>query len=439
MKMRTMTSFVALAAVAGLGTAASAQTSQDQVVSVYERARPDYSAPGARSGSFIFSPTIEAGGRFNSNIFARRAGETTNSGGTVTNPGEIDDFIWTVRPGFALTSDWNQHLVQFTGDADIAKYSDNEREDYEDFNLGVNGRVDIERGMNFTWGATYSDLHEDRGAPDTNGAQAEQTRFKRFAANVGFLRDQSIMSLAVNARYENFDFSNPDLIGGGTLNNTQRNRERIDGSVRVGYEVDQYYDAFVELSANSINYDNAQATGGPERNSDGWEARVGASFDITGTSRGEFFVGYINQEFDNDILGKIDDITFGASLLWNPTGLTSVNVGVTRGISETIVADVDTIGTPTFASGILATTYSVGVEHELRRNFLVKADVRLSQQRFENTVREDDNYGAGLGARYLINRNFALNADYTWDYRSTNTQGQDFKRHVFMVGVTAQW
>lgn len=433
MKMRMMTSMLAITTVAGLSISAAAQDNgTDQVVSVYERSRPDFQAPGARSGSFIFSPTIDAGARYNSNIFARRAGATA------VNPGEIDDFIWSVKPNFSLASDWSQNSVVFTAGADIARYTDNGREDYEDFNLGVNGRVDIERGMNFTWGADYVDQHEDRGAPDTAGNQAEQTRFKRFDARAGFERDQSIMSLAVNARFSNWDFTDPDIIGGGVLDNTQRNRKEYFGDVRVGYEVDQYYEAFVQLTANRIDFDNSQATGGPERSSDGWEARVGSSFDLTGTSRGEFFVGYLNQEFDNDIFDKIDVFTFGASLLWNPTGLTSVNVGVNRGIQQTIVSD-NTGGPLLFASGILATTYSMGIEHELQRNFLVKAGLSYSDQDFRSTVRSDENYSANFGAKYFVNRNWAIVADYTWDYRNTNAATQDFKRHVFMVGLSANW
>lgn len=435
MNFRTMTSMVALVATAGVSISAAAQDGapEDQVVSVYERSRSDYTAPGARSGSFIFSPTIDAGGRYNSNIFARRAGATASG------PGEIDDFIWAIQPGFLLSSDWSQHSVQFTADADIARYTDNTREDFDDFNLGANGQFDLERGMNINWGVNYSDLHEDRGAPDTNGGQAEQTRFERFGANIGFVRDQSILSLAVNARYEDWDFSDPDLVGGGILDNTQRNREKFSGDVRVGYELDEYYDAFVSLAANRVNYDNARASGGPERSSDGWEVRTGASFDLTGTSRGEFFVGYLSQTFDNDLLDKIDDFTFGAQLLWNPTGLTSVNLGVQRLIQETIVSDTGPDGVVDFASGILATTYNVGIEHELQRNFLLKAGASYATNSFENTSRDDDIYMANIGAKYLINRNLSLNADYNWDYRNTTAQGQDFKRHVFMVGLTAQW
>lgn len=435
MKMHTMTSMLAVAVAAGFSVSAAAQDGgpDDQVVSVYDRYRPDYTAPGARSGSFLFNPTIEGSGKYNSNIFARRAGATARS------PGEIDDFIWQIKPGFSLNSDWSQNSFSFFADADIAKYTDNSREDYEDFNVGIRGRLDIQRGMFINYGVRYADTHEDRGAPDTNGLQNELTTFETFAANVGFVRDQSIMSLAIDADYESLDFSNPGLIGGGTLNNTQRNRERFGGSVRVGYEIDQYYEAFVRVAANRIEYEDSQATGGPQRNSDGYEITAGAAFDITGTSSGEFFGGYIKQSYDSDSLSNIDDFTFGASLLWNPTGLTSVRAGITRLVNETIVIDQDASGGLAFAAGILATAYRLDFEHELQRNVLLKAGAGYTKNSYENVVREDEDYAASFGATYLLNRNFSLNADYSWQYRDTTAQGQDFKRHIFMVGLKAQW
>lgn len=432
MKMQTMTSLVALAAVAGLSFGAAAQDS-GELQSIYEKSRPDYDAAGIRSGSFLFNPTIEGSGKYNSNIFARR------KGATATSPGEVDDFIWQVKPGFSLNSDWSQNAFSLYADADIAKYTDNSREDYEDFNIGLNGRLDIQRDMSFNYGVRYSDTHEDRGAPDTNGLQDELTTFETFAANVGFVRDQSIVSLAIDADYESLSFSNPDLIGGGTLNNRDRDREQYGASVRLGYEIDQYYEAFVRVAANRIEYDDSTLDGGPQRNSDGYEIVAGAAFDITGTSSGEFFGGYVKQSYDSNSLSNIDDFTFGASLLWNPTGLTSMRIGVTRLVQETVVADQDANGGLAFASGILGTAYRVDLEHELQRNVLVTAGAGYTKNSYANVVREDEDYAATLGAKYLLNRNLSLNADYSWQYRDTTAQGQDFKRHIFMVALKAQW
>ncbi len=434
MKLYTTTSMLALAMTAGFSVSAAAQdgAAVDQVVSVYERTRDDYSAPGARTGSFLFYPTIEGGVKYDSNIFKARAGVTQS------NAGEIDDFIFQVKPGFSLVSDWNQNYFAFTADADIAKYGDNGGEDYEDFNIGANGRIDVSRGTSISYGASFGDLHEDRGAPDTATNAAEQTNYETFKANIGFARDLSLVSLAVDGKYEKLDFDDVALNGGGTLNNDDRDRERWEGSLRLGYEVDDYYETFIKLSANAVNYDDSQEDGGPQRNSDGWEIVGGAAFDITGTSQGEIFVGYVEQNYDSDSLVDVGDFTFGASLLWNPTGLTSVRTSVSRSVTETTLTEViNLVNTP--AAGILGTSFDLQMEHELQRNVLLKGTATYTRLDFENINRTDDLFKASFGMRYLLNRNFAIDAGYSFDARDTSVALQDYKSHVFMVSLKSQW
>lgn len=427
MKMQTLTSMIALSLVAGMSASAQDGPADNQVMSVYERYRPDFSAPGARTGSFLFYPTIEAGVRTDSNIFAQRG------------PGEEDDFIFGLKPGFQLQSDWNNNSFSFYGNADIARYSDNDRENFEDFNIGAQGRIDVSRGTEITYGAQFSDLHEDRGSADNPGAPANQTFYQRYGANIGFKRDVSLISLAIDGSYMKMDFDDAPLVGGGIFNNDDRDRERLEGKVRIGYEMDENYEAFVRVTGNVVNYDDSKEDGGPQRNSDGWEVVGGAAFDITGKTMGEFFGGYVVQNYDSDTLGKLDDFTFGASLLWNPTGLTSVRGTVSRTVTETTLFDVNSVGDDTPAAGILGTLFDLQVEHELQRNLLLKGAATYIKQNFENTVRDDDLIETQLSARYLMNRNFSLDASYQFKYRDTTAQGQDYKRHIFMVSLTAQW
>jgi hypothetical protein len=419
---------------AGLSVSAAAQDGApaDQVVSVYERTRPDYSAPGARTGSFLFYPTIGTSVKYDSNIFASRAGPTASI------PGEIDDFIFQIKPGFNLTSDWNQNYFSVYADADIAKYGDNTGEDYEDFKVGFRGRMDISRGTSIDIGASYNDLHEDRGSPDNVGRTDAPAQYDVFRANVGFTRDLSLVSLKVAGDYENTDYDNANIIGGGIFNNNIRDREKLTGTLRLGYEVDEYYETFIRLKANSTTYDDSQSTGGPQRNSDGWEVVVGTAFDITGTSQGEVFVGYVEQNYDSNSLTNIDDFTFGASMLWNPTGLTSVRGSIARNVQETIVAQVVN-GTLTPAAGILGTSFNLQVEHELQRNVLLKGTATYAKSDFVNVTRDDDTFNASLGTSYLLNRNFTLDATYSFSARNTTEAGQDFKRHIFLVGLKAKW
>ena len=147
----------------------------------------------------------------------------------------------------------------------------------------------------------------------------------------------------------------------------------------------------------------------------------------------------MKRSFDSDTLGSIDGINFGANLLWNMTGLTSVRGTVRREIEETTVLGLNEAGDSVFSSGMVTTLISAEVEHELRRNLLLNASLSYTAQSFARTTRDDNILGGKLGVKYLLNRNFNMNAGYKYDYRDTNIQGQDYDRHSFMVGVTGQW
>jgi hypothetical protein len=414
-------------ALAPAAWAQDAAAEADPVRSVYERARPDYDAPGVRSGSFLFYPKATVEGSYNSNIYAQES--------NVTN-----DFIVNVKPSFNLASDWNSSSLSVFADADIGRYLDNGTEDYEDYKVGMNGRKDIANGTDIHANVSYQYGHEDRGAPDSPGAAAEQTKFDLLTAGLGFKRDVSILSLALDGEYTKRDFRDSARFGGGpAINNDDRDRERFKGVARVGYELADGYEAFVRLTADRVKYDDSTEDGGPNRNSDGYEAVAGAAFDLTGKSKGEFYAGYMKRAYDANNLASVDGVNFGASLLWNATGLTSVRVNVNRSIGETTVGGLNDNSIFTPATGVVNTLVSGRVEHELRRNLLLSSDLSYTRQSFSATIREDNIWGAKLGMKYLVSPNFNINARYGYDYRGTNQQGQDYQRHTFMVGVTGQW
>ncbi|WP_417466069.1 outer membrane beta-barrel protein [Kordiimonas sp.] len=398
----------------------------DAVTSVYERSRPDYDAPGIRSGSFLFYPAVGVEGKYNSNIYAEESNVT-------------DDFIVAVKPSFNLVSDWNSSYLEVFAKADIGRYLDNGGENYEDYGFGLNGRKDISYGTDFHGNVAYDQKHEDRGSPDAVGNASEPTQFSVMAASLGFKRDVSILSFAVDAEYVKRNFDSVALNGGGVRNNDHRDRDRRKGTLRIGYEMADGYEAFVRGSMDRIEYDDSKQNGGPQRNSDGYEAVVGAAFDLTGKAKGEFYVGYMKRAYDSDSLDNTDGINFGAELLWNATGLTSFQGTVKRSIEETTVGGNNSNGVFVNSSGIVATLFSGRVEHELRRNVLLNADVSYTRQNFELTTREDELWGAKLGLKYLLNPNFDINAGYSYDYRDTTTQGQDYQRHSFRVGIKGQW
>jgi hypothetical protein len=401
----------------------------EQVTSVFERTRQDLSASGIRSGGMLFYPEIKAEGEFNSNIFATQDNVTP----------DVNDFIAIVKPSFRLESDWNNNYFGLNASADVGRYTDSSSEDYEDFNLGASTRLDISRGTNIFADLTYADAHEDRGSADSVGRQSVPTTYSTFKALVGFKRDEGVMSFAVNGSYEDANYNDVALIGGGFLENDDRDRETVRGSVRLGFEMNEDYEAFVKFTTIAVKYADSRLDGGPLRDSDGWDVVGGAAFDISGKSKGEFYVGYVKRDWNSASLVDVGDFKFGASLLWNATGLTSMKVAIDRDVTETTVNSNVGSDNEAFAAGILSTRYSVRLEHELRRNLLLGADVAFTRMDFVGTNRIDNMTNYGLGAKYLMNRTFSLNADYKFDRRATDERGQDYKRHSFIVSLSARW
>lgn len=420
------TGLLASTALAPAAFAQDEAAEADEVTSVYERYRPDYDAPGIRSGSFLFYPTIAGEGKYDSNIYAQESGVT-------------DDFIALIQPSFALVSDWNTDFLQVFADANIARYTDNSSEDWEDFNIGASGRKDISHGTDIHADIMYQDGHEDRGSADAVGNQVAPAQTSTFRASLGFKRDVSILSVALDGRYVKENFDDVALQGGGTLNNDDRDRDRVTVEGRVGYELADGREAFIRGSIDRVEYDNSKEDGGPQRNSDGMEIVGGAAFDLTGKARGEVYGGYMKRTFDSETMGEIDGFKFGAELLWNVSGLTSFTGSIKRSIDETSVFGENENGVAIPASGIISTLVFGRVEHELRRNVLLNAQGSFTKQSFALTTREDDLINFGVGAKYLLNPNVNVNVGYDYSYRDTNVQGQDYSRHALMVNVKAQW
>ncbi|MEX0298184.1 MAG: outer membrane beta-barrel protein [Kordiimonas sp.] len=407
------------------------QTADAPLTAIYDKPRADYDAPGIRSGGFMFKPSVTAEGKFDSNIYATD---------TATAP-DVDDFVAIIKPSLKLDSNWNNHSLSLFADAAIAKYSDNGGEDYEDINLGANTRFDISRGTNITADLTYSSGHEDRGSAEPS-SPVEPTTFNLFKAAVGFKRDEGKMSFAVNGDYTKQDFDNIALGSGGNIRNDDRDRETVNGSVRIGYHMTDEYEAFAKMTLTKVNYTNPADKGDTFRDNDGWDVVGGTAFKLTGTAEGEVFVGYVKRDYDAKSLqvGNISDFKFGASILWAPTGLTSARFAVSRDVVETSLAD----NAGTQAAGILSTLYSVDIQHELQRNLLLNAKASYTKMNFGGIARDDDLVDLGLGAKYLLNRNFSLTADYKYAKRDAEETGvanlnQDYKRHTFIVGLKAQW
>lgn len=389
-------------------SAASASAQQ----AIFSKERPDFDASGITAGGFKVKPTLDLEERYDDNIYS-------------DNSNEIEDFITTISPAIELESNWNRHQLNAYANGEFVKYKDENSEDQDNYGVGADARFDILRETFITAGITYDELSEERGSPSAAANSVEPTEYSQTTGTIGFYRGLRKVSLSLDATATQLDYDDGSTSAGANIDNDDRDRDQYRTNARIGYEFLPDYEAFISGSLDKREYDDTSVN----RDSDGYEITVGTAVNISGKARGEVFVGYMEQDYDSNTLNDIDGAAFGASLLWNPTQITSLNFGVIRSIEETAIAN---------SSGYIATNYSADLEHELLRNVLLGTNISFSNNDYESTTanpREDNILSAGAEVRYLINRNTSAKIDYEYQDRDSNAANQDYTKNIVMIGL----
>jgi len=379
---------------------------------VMERPRPDYDPVGIRLGGFMLLPDLTVQESYNSNIFATQANEKS-------------DFITAVTPTLDLRSNWNNHALNLHADSTLVRFADNSSENFTDYTLGADGRVDVLRDLRLFGGAGYQLRHEPRSSPDDQGG-TEPTEYEVYGSNLGIEKEFNRLSLRLDGKLERYAYDDLRAVNGGLIRASERDRDQKEIGLKAGYEIGPLRKVYVSAAYNTRDYDSL--TGGFNRDSDGYLITLGTQYDIDGIIFLDGYVGYRRQTYDDARLNKLDGWASGLKLTWNVTRLTTITGRLDRDISETILAN---------SSGYFTTRSELRADHELLRNLILSASLGYQNDSFQGISRDDDYYLAGLGAKYLINRNFTLSGGYTFRTRESNLAGSDFDENVVMLRLSS--
>lgn len=400
----------------GVARAQSAAPAQGETV--LSQPRGEFEPLGVRAGSFLIFPTMQFSEEYNSNVYA-------------TESNKNDDFIHHLEPSVAVRSNWQNHAVNFTAGSHVAFYTDESDLDYKDYNVGLDGRLDIRRDTNVYAGGGYQHQHEATSSPDA-ASGVFPGEFDEYNANIGGTHSFNRISVRFDGVLNRFDYHDVNTSRGGNagqVNNDDRDRNEWIGTLRLGYEIQPRYEAFVAGSYNDVAYHSGQDDLGYNRDSNGWSMNAGVRMDLTGLLVGDVFGGYIQQNPDDKLLSTVEGPQYGFALTWTPTGLTTVSGNFGQTINQTTISN---------SGGVFQTAGLVRVDHELRRNILLNAEGGITQSDFSGASREDTTWNGGTGVRYLLNRNFYTSVDYDYTYRNSNAINADYNRHQVFLRLGAQ-
>lgn len=386
---------------------------------VTNRPRPELDPLGVRAGNLLIYPRLGLQEFYNDNIFA-------------TDSDEQDDFITLVSPRVDVTSDWSNHAFGLYANARIGRYADQTGEDFEDWSIGTDGRLDITQRANLRAGVSFDRLHEGRGSPDDIRRQGvvsppvEPTIFDVGSVFLTYQQSLGRFLLESGGVVDQLDYDNVSRENGEVVINDDRDRAIIAGRLKVGYEFIPGYTAFARGTVDYRRYDNLDVSNQVDRDSQGYFIEVGTDLDVTAVLFGNVAIGYRSQDYDDPSFDTIGDVAGRAALTWNLTGLTTVSASITRELIET---------TASGSAAIFETAGRVALDHELLRNLLLQAAVSVSDDDFQDIDRSDTYVRAGFGANYLMNKYIRLELSYDYLSRGSSAQGGDFTNNTIFLGA----
>ncbi len=359
---------------------------RDRNVGVRERPRPEYDAPGIRMGGFVLDPQLLVAGEYTDNVF-----------GTDTNTQE--DLLWHVDPSLQLRSRWSTHALNFSLSAPSRFYTDFDQANTTDLIGEVDGQLDVYRDFYIHGGASYGDMTEPLASSPTNLPLNEPIEYTRTSANIGFVKAFNRLRVSAETSYGGYDYNDGILFNLTPVEQDDRDRQVLEAGLRVDYAVSPLTALFFAVGANQRDYDLDPPDSLVNRDSEGYEALVGANFDLTRLVRGEIGVGYLNQTYDEPGVGESSGLALRANVEWYPDELVTVSFGASRE-----VADAGAFG----ASSYVANNASFAIDYEWRRNIIFGVEAGYSQDDYNGIDRQDERWSTEVRADYLINRGAAL-------------------------------
>lgn len=384
-----------------------------------------YEPIGVPMGGFRLYPALELNEGFNDNVFA--------TSGAI---GQTPSFIQIIKPGLDLRSTWSNHMLNFRATGAFGFYTAAPIQNYQDFSVGADGRLDIQRNWNIYGGLSFNRLHEDPGSPNTVTGVVGATIYNQSTGNVGYYQKINRFSGKVDFRADYFSYYDNGLgLAQGVVPNTDRDRTELRESVRFGYEFINNYEIWVRGSLNQRLYNTQPDASGFFRNSSGWDLVGGLTIDIGGLTTAEMFVGYLQQNYVDSQFQTVQGPMFGLAAYWTPLKELWVKPYAKRTVNEAaFVGD----------SGYLGTSLGVEVDYKLLPNVRLngRGDYTIANYQSSPTAgttnRYDQYYLFQAGVMYSPVREFFIGPQYQYVYRSSNQPGFDYGQNVILLRLGAR-
>jgi len=347
---------------------------------------------GVDVGGLDLRPAADVGIGYDSNVRGTAPAQGSGFAATAASLGIVRD-----RPDVVLAGFLN---------VDDRRYFSQPAQSRTNWSASTGAAVDLGGGR-LSLAVSHLALHQDRADLDSI-ASDKPIAFTVEHARASYLYRFSRLSLTPNADFTVYRYSNT-TIGGEPASQSYRDRQVARAGLAGRYELWPEAGVIFALGAADTRYQHPQQ-GQPSYNSFDGVALVGmdsGSADLMADPwRYSVLAGVQTRQFSAPGISARTAPVMDAQLHWQPTGLTGLNLRITRAIEDTAQQNQ--------ASAVITRARLV-LEHEYARDLVFQLSSGVQVVDYGGNAKSGAAFNAGARVNWIVNPNLraALSYDFT--------------------------
>jgi len=373
-----------------------------------------YAPLGLRVGAFVLRPSLEQGLTWTSN-----ANDSPEGGEAVLSE-------TTLR--LRAASDWSRHRANLDASTTLRRSLSGEDIKEAEGDFRGNLELDITHGLIGRASLGYSFGREGASSPLSIAGVEEQPLRHTIDGSLGIEKSLGPLRLRATGEVIRNQYGDAELVGGGTLSQSDRNSTLALLRLRGGYEISPALMPFIEVEAGRRFYDEERDSAGYARSATHLGARAGVALNLTEKLSGEISAGWINEDFEDDRLRSISGPSLAASLEWSPMRGTIVGLDAATYVEGSTSAG---------ASGSLLHTATLRLERQMRSNLTGSLAFGASYRDYERGG-HDLVLSGEAALTWWLNRYVGLIGRARHERQTSDLPSRDYETTSIFMGMTLQ-
>ena len=378
--------------------------------------------------SIIMRINADTGMIYNDNIYRSASGEES-------------DLITFLKPELSIISNFEKHAFNLYAKPDLGIYISDSRNDYLDFNIGGNYRLDISDNDQIDLGTSYAHKHMSIGSfiddPDNN--LKKPVVYDNHQIGMNWNGRANIWHYSFGGIWNAYDYDNTSRQKGTVSIQDDRDYDNYKLQAQIGYEFVPFHEIYVRAVHDIRDYDTRiDSSELYPRDSDGYLVAVGISNKNSSFSSYDYnaYIGYLSQDYDATQLPSVKAVDLYLDSKWQVTEKNLLKAEIMRRVKDS---------TSDGVSAYLQSKMHLKLTHDYNENISFGGRVSYTNNNFEtnkaieNLDRDDDIYELGIWSRHEIYNNTDLKFEYSYLDRDSNSPTASYNTNKFGITLSFKY